>query len=365
MIDSIKVTEVTDTITPAEETYPPNYNFSMESTWEEQTFSAGGEGGITPTGSIDISENGTHDVTDYASAQVNVPNSYSASDEGKVVSNSGLVAQTSRNVTANGAYDTTLNDEVVVNVPTGITPSGSQEFTQNGTYDVTSLAEAVVNVASGSSEDTFIKYLKGTLNKDIVSDEVTIVPGYACYRCSGGITGIRFPNCTSVGNSAFYMANITKAFVPNATLQASCFYSTQIEACVSKGAGHPTYVECFRAYGGNNHYLKNVDFTANVSGITSRMFDGQTAFDTFILRDSAICPLLYTSAFNGTPFASGGTGGTIYIPKSLYDHLGDGSALDYKSAANWSTIDGYGTITWAQIEGSIYENVYGDGTPIE
>ena len=62
-----------------------------------------------------------------------------------------------------------------------------------------------------------------------------------------------------------------------------------------------------------------------------------------------------TNAFNSTPFASGGTGGTIYIPETLYNHLGDGTALDYKSATNWSVIDAYGTITWAKIEGSPYE----------
>lgn len=86
---------------------------------------------------------------------------------------------------------------------------------------------------------------------------------------------------------------------------------------------------------------------------------------TIIMRRSdSVTTLNGVNAFYNTPFASGGTGGTIYIPKALYDHLGDGSALDYKAATNWSTVDGYGTITWAQIEGSQYEHYYADGTPI-
>jgi hypothetical protein len=50
---------------------------------------------------------------------VDVPNSYAAADEGKVVSGGVLVGQTSRNVTANGTYDTTENNEVVVDVSGG------------------------------------------------------------------------------------------------------------------------------------------------------------------------------------------------------------------------------------------------------
>ena len=84
-----------------------------------------------------------------------------------------------------------------------------------------------------------------------------------------------------------------------------------------------------------------------------------------IRKSGGISALGSTNAFNSTPFANGGSGGTIYIPKVLYDELGTGSSLDYKAATNWSTYDAYGTITWAQIEGSIYETQYVDGTPIE
>lgn len=86
---------------------------------------------------------------------------------------------------------------------------------------------------------------------------------------------------------------------------------------------------------------------------------------TVILRNSSVVTVNNVNLVNQTPFASNGSGGTIYIPKSLYDHLGDGSSSDYKAATNWSTINGYGKITWAKIEGSIYETHYGDGSVIE
>lgn len=102
----------------------------------------------------------------------------------------------------------------------------------------------------------------------------------------------------------------------------------------------------------------------DLSRIRNTNFSSCGVLNTLILRKSTPTGLEAISAFNNTPFKNGGSGGTIYIPTSLYDHLGDGTSNDYQSLTNWSSVYGYGTITWAKIEGSIYENAYADGTPI-
>ena len=83
---------------------------------------SGGGGSTVTVEPLSVTENGTYTAPDgeaYTPVTVAVPNTYSASDEGKVVDDGALVAQTSLTVTQNGTVDTTLNNEVVVNVPTG------------------------------------------------------------------------------------------------------------------------------------------------------------------------------------------------------------------------------------------------------
>lgn len=108
---------------------------------------------------LNVSENGDYypesGVDGYDEVHVAVPNTYAAGDEGKVVSNGALVAQTARatEITDNGPVDTTFNNSVIVNVSGGgsptlqsktVTPSASQQTVQpDSGYD--GLSSIIVN----------------------------------------------------------------------------------------------------------------------------------------------------------------------------------------------------------------------------
>ena len=154
-------------------------------------------------------------------------------------------------------------------------------------------------------------------------------------------------------------SSLPKIFFPNIQFDDTACDESGIVGAV---AG-PTSTKWRQFYKCPN--LTTIDLGTQTTKIT-QVGRESPLFNTLILRTSNACVTLNSSTddFIGTPFASGGSGGTIYIPESLYNHLGDGTSSDYKAATNWSTVNGYGTITWAKIEGSQYENYYADGTPI-
>lgn len=120
---------------------------------------------LTSQTSTTIRSNNTYDTTLNNEVVVEVPNTYTVEDEGKVVNNSELVTQSSTTKNANGTYNTTLNNEVVINVPNTYTQSDegkvvdngalvtqtSTTKTANGTYNTTTNDEVVINVPNSYS----------------------------------------------------------------------------------------------------------------------------------------------------------------------------------------------------------------------
>jgi len=226
----------------------------------------------------------------------------------------------------------------------------------------TTLSQAVATLANGYGQGgggDIVNFIEGTMTV-FESDEITVVrhSGFSNYT---NLTEISLPNCISLGVSAFHSCtNLTKLFLPKVENLSvnNAFFGVTCPLVLPSIKG--TTYNRLTGFKGTVIDLGKGDY--NIGGYT---FNNCTNLAKIILRKETIPMLENANAVVNTPFKSGGTGGEIYIPKVLYDHLGDGSALDYKSATNWSTVDGYGTITWMQIEGSQYENYYADGTPIE
>lgn len=145
----------------------PNSNDTL--TLEAQT--------ITPSDSQQVVT--PTDLNHYLQRVTVNPITYSASDEGKVVSNGALVAQTSETITENGTYDTTTNDEVVVNVS-----GGGGEF-ESGTYIGTGTGNIIREISVTKKWSHFLIVADNTYSQ-LTSD--TTINLYMAYGDEYGYT---------------------------------------------------------------------------------------------------------------------------------------------------------------------------------
>lgn len=240
-------------------------------------------------------------------------------------------------------------------------------------------ADAIAAI-SGGSDGTWEEIAAGTYSGALESDLVTYLRLRAFAECTH-ITSISFPNLTNSRDRAFENVPATSAYLPKLATVGPWgfaffgaptldFYLPKVTSLTNgmfeSFKGRKIVLPLPTSAGNiflNSPNLEALDF-GSLSSITGpNTFKNVAKLETIIFRNTSVVTLSNVSAFVGTPFASGGTGGTIYIPKTLYDALGTGTN-DYKAATNWGTIDGYGTITWAKIEGSYYETHYADGTVI-
>ena len=252
--------------------------------------------------------------------------------------------------------DSTQLDSDLTSVANAIRTKGGTSAQLAFPSDFVSAINAISGGGGYTAED-WAKYAKptGAVNVD------GAVGDYAYY----GRTGITSASATgNVGSSAFQRCtNLTTVHFPNVTgtFEYTCNGCTKLATA---------YISTTNT---NNSRTLNYAFTSCTNletcdlgtsmYIQAQCFRYDTKLSTLILRRTSLVTLGNVNAFQQSSIASGGAGCTIYIPTTLYNALGTGTN-DYKAASNWSTVDGYGTITWAKIEGSYWETHYGDGTAI-
>lgn len=341
------------------------------------TATASGSQSITPTvsagvvssgtaGTVTVSGSNTSQLTTQAAQTIHPSTSNQTIASGKYLTGAQTIEAVTTNLTA---------DKIVSGVTVKIGSASDDDCVASVTGTASSGYD-IDEIAAGISGDIVIT--SSTMHKYAFTDtDITSVTADNVVNFGSGNAVGMFLGCTEM--TSIHMANLTATpssneFCSGCTKLTTVYMPkiTDLGNMMFKGCTALVRVALPSAWGSYQSFtgcsnLEVVDYGAQStsrSGINVSNFYNCKKLKTLILRgESYLHNLSNINAFNGSPFASGGSGGTIYIPKSLYDQLGTGTN-DYKAATNWSTIDGYGTITWAAIEGSQYENYYADGTAI-
>ena len=155
-----------------------------------------------------------------------------------------------------------------------------------------------------------------------------------------GMTSLTIQGSPYFSNYCFgSCTNLVSVSLPSVTRIYSSNYNTA--QYVFNGCSKLEYV-VLPSYG--NYAIDSYNFqnctsligfdTANMNRFGNSVFYGDADFNILVIRKSDSVPQLSSpNAFGNTPFASGNSGGTLYVPSALIS--------SYQSASNWSTILGY------------------------
>lgn len=180
------------------------------------------------------------------------------------------------------------------------------------------------------------RYCYGLTGEIVLPSTVTSIGQYSFASCknitkftaTGSIT--TFGTYTFVGASADHKMTVTEIHLPNLgtsiALNLNFGSTTAANAC---------------------QYLELVDI-GKAKSIAANTFANCYKLQTLIMRRTSVTTCANVSAFLNTPLRGySSRTADIYVPSALID--------SYKAASVWSTINGYGYVTWHAIEGSPHE----------
>lgn len=236
--------------------------------------------------------------------------------------------------------------------------------TKGGTSDALTFpdgfVEAVVAIQAGGGGGDSV--LPSILNKSVVEfrdDNITAMYTSRLFENCTSLTTVIMPNLESIHannqKSSVYTFN---GCIKLKTVDFSSLKQLSMAFFTSCSALEKIVLPSLHTFSNNNNFqgctsLTCVDLARKSikegnKNFSQKQFLNCTNLKTLILRaEDSIWILGNLNNFDNTPFASGGTGGTVYVPSALIDQ--------YKTATNWVTLYDAGSLNFVAIEGSGYE----------
>lgn len=229
------------------------------------------------------------------------------------------------------------------------------------------MAEAIAGISTGGGDEQSVldSFIEEGLT-EISSNTITKVRDYAFYYLKT-LTAVNLPAVESAGKDAFRnCGSLTTLNLPALTSCGERAFSynnllTTVNLPALTIAGADTFAYCKGLTVATLPLLKHIVGNAfsncselttvkiyEATSISSRVFYNCSKLNTIVIRqDDMVCSVASRDAFSGTPFAEGGTGGTVYVPATLIE--------TYQKASNWAALYAAGTCNFVAIEGSEYE----------
>lgn len=223
---------------------------------------------------------------------------------------------------------TSVNDTHATGIPgamfrgkSALVSATFQELTATGTYDF----------ADCSNLESFD------------APALTNIGNYS-FGNDGKLSSINMPSVTKFNAGCFQDCGLTVADFPLVTQSGGSVFN---RCSKLTSVNLPLLTTAGTVFIGSCPLLETVDFPV-LTSIQASFFEHCRTLNVVVLRKSdSVCTLSNINAFLDTPFASNGTGGTLYVPQA--------QIANYQSATNWSVILAYTNNQILPIEGSPYE----------
>lgn len=227
------------------------------------------------------------------------------------------------------------------------TKTGSTDTLKSG--DIPTQIEGISGGGTEMEDDLADRSLSGAYT----NDRITKIGQYAFRGCTK-VTSMSFPKVKSVASNGMYgCTKLTSVDLPVVTSIAG----DALNNCSNLSSVNIPLIESLTSYSFRSCVALAFIDLHEIGSIAANAFYGCSTLATIVLRKKdAICTLEATSALGNTCFASGKSGGKVYVPEALIE--------SYKTGTNWSTLYAAGTCEFVAIEGSEYDTSgSGGGTP--